>query len=134
MLSNYTSSMPINRIMEGIEKMLLTHGAKQIVRDYDNGLLVSISFVINTPKGMVGVRLPARIKNIEQLFKRNGVKYKPDQPYKTGWKNIHDWIKAQLALIDTEMVRMEEVFLPYVVDKNSNTFFEVIDKRGYYLE
>ena len=37
------------------------------------------------------------------------------QANRTAWRIIKEWILAQMALIDTEMVAVEEVFLPYML-------------------
>lgn len=36
-----------------------------------------------------------------------------------------------MALVETNMVKVQEVFLPYVVMKNRETMFDQIEKRGY---
>lgn len=134
MLKNYTSGMPINRIFDNIQKMLVAHGAKQIMFDYDNGLAVGIMFTVQTPKGVLPIKLPVRIEKIKKVFDNDGVRYKDElQPYRTGWKNIHDWIAAQMAMLDTEMVKLEEVFLPYMTTHTGQTYFEVIESRGFML-
>lgn len=134
MLSNYTSNMPMNRLFDGITKMLVSHGARQIMFEYgDQGQATGITFVLQMAKGMQPVKLPARVEKVEQVFKNQNIRYKEDQPYRTGWKNIYDWIKAQLALLDTEMVKMEEIFLPYMVNNQGKTLFEAMEKTGFYL-
>ena len=133
-LSNYTSGMPINRIFDNIQKMLVSRGAKQIMFDYDNGLATGIMFTIQSPKGLLPIKLPVRIEKIKQVFKNDGIRYKDElQPYRTGWKNIHDWIKAQLAMLDTEMVKLEEIFLPYMTDNKGQTYFEIMENRNFAL-
>jgi len=133
-LKNYTSTSSLPNIFSAIEKTLATHKAKQIIRDYDNnGRIVSISFVIETNKGILGIRLPARFSKVEQIFKEQNIRYNPDQPYRTAWATIRDWVDAQMALIDWEMVKPEEVFLPYAVNKNGQTFFEVMQESGFKL-
>ena len=37
------------------------------------------------------------------------------QANRTAWRTIKEWILAQMALIETEMVTVEEVFLPYML-------------------
>ena len=37
------------------------------------------------------------------------------QANRTAWRIIKEWIVAQMALIETEMVSMEEVFMPYML-------------------
>ena len=38
-----------------------------------------------------------------------------EQANRTAWRIIKEWIPAQMALIETEMVTVEEVFLPYML-------------------
>jgi hypothetical protein len=58
----------------------------------------------------------------------------PDQAYRTAWKNIHDWVDAQMALLETEMVRLEEVFLPYMTDSTGRSVFERMESQAFLLE
>lgn len=130
MLKNYESSSPLPNIFAAIEKTLTEHGAKQVVRDYDNGLITAISFVVETKRGPLAVKLPARFDRVKAIFDEQGLHYKEGQPYRTAWATIRDWVGAQMALIDWEMVKIEEVFLPYAVHPNGQTFFEVFESKG----
>jgi len=133
-LKNYTSGMAINRIFDGIQKMLVEHGAKQIMFDYDDGLAIGLTFTIQTPKGMLPIKLPVRIERIRKVFGNDGIYCKDDmQPYRTGWKNVYDWVAVQMAMIDTEMVKLEEVFLPYMAGQGGKTYFEILENRGFML-
>lgn len=134
MLKNYESRSPLPNIFAAIEKTLSGHGAKQIIRDYnDQGQITSISFVINTTKGTLGIRLPARFERVKQIFNEQGIRYKEDQPYRTAWATLRDWVDAQMALIDWEMVKPEEVFLPYAIHPDGRTYFDVLQSRGFQL-
>ncbi len=133
-LKNYASTAALPNMFNAIEKTLSSHGAKQIIRDYDDtGRIKAISFIVPTSKGDLGIRLPARYDQVERIFKEQGVRYKPEQPYRTAWATIRDWIDAQMALIDWEMVKPEEVFLPYAIDRSGKTYFEVLESRGFQL-
>lgn len=134
-LANYRSKSPITNILAEIENQLITHGAKQIVRDYDgNSRIVAISFVIDIKGKMIGFKLPAKVDRVEAIFKEQGlVMSKPDQAYRTAWATIRDWVKAQMALIDWEVVKLQEVFLPYAVDQNGKTFYEIMEDRQFSL-
>ena len=134
-LKNYASTSSLSNIFNAIDKVLVSHGAKQIVKDYDdNGKISSISFIIQTAKGNLSIRLPARYDQVERIFEEQGIRYKPEQPYRTAWATIRDWIDVQMALIDWEMVKFEEVFLPYAVVKSGKTYFEVLENRDFQLE
>jgi hypothetical protein len=133
-LKNYKSRSALANIFADIKRTLISHGAKQIVEEYKEGEIVSISFLVSTAKGEIGIRLPARSDRVAQIFEQQGLRYQPDQPYRTSWATIRDWISAQMALIDWEMVKMEEVFLPYAVDQDGRTFFEKIEEKGFRLD
>lgn len=133
MLKNYESKSPLPNIFAAIEKTLSVHGAKQIVRDYDNGLIVAISFAVETKRGLLTIRLPAKFDKVKAIFDEQGIRYKPEQPYRTAWATIRDWVDVQMALIDWEMVKIEEVFLPYAMH-GGQTFFEAFENKNLLLE
>lgn len=134
MLKNYASTSPIPNIFNAIEKTLTSHKAKQIVRDFDdNGRIVAISFLVETSKGPLGIKLPARFDKVEKIFQEQGIRYKEDQPYRAAWATIRDWVDSQMALIDWEMVKLEEVFLPYATNNKGQTFFEIVEESSFKL-
>lgn len=135
MLKNYASTAALPNIFSAIEKTLTAHGAKQITRDYgDDGRITAITFIVKTAKGDLGIRLPARFDKVERIFQEQGLRYKPEQPYRTAWATIRDWVDSQMALIDWDMVKPEEVFLPYAVHHSGKTFFEVIENTSFMLD
>ncbi len=60
--------------------------------------------------------------------------YGYEQAYRVAWRNILDWVQAQMALIEIEMTKLEEVFLPYMVAKSGKTYFETLENRQFQLE
>jgi hypothetical protein len=42
------------------------------------------------------------------------------------WRVIKDWVEAQLALIEANQVKIEQVFLPYAITAQGNTLYEQI--------
>jgi len=136
MIKNYTSNS--KQTFDIIQKCLIQHKAQQIMFEYeDNGTVKALAFVLKINDKIFGFRLPARLENVEKMFfieknkKRQTWQHKIElndeekqQAYRTAWANIRDWITAQMALIDTEQVKMEEVFLPYMVVGNNKTLFE----------
>jgi hypothetical protein len=45
------------------------------------------------------------------------------------WRIIKDWVEAQMAILESQMVQMEEIFLPYMVNRQGQTFFEAYQKK-----
>lgn len=145
-LKNYTSEVPVERTLQNILAILNKHGASKVTLEYANGEAFAVTFVIKTEMGMLPVKLPARIENVERLIysqKKPRYGWQKAEPLtenekaqvrRTAWKNIYDWIAAQMALVETSMVKIEEVFLPYMQDREGVTFFERMEERSFLLE
>jgi hypothetical protein len=143
-IKNYASDIPINRIFERIQQTLVQHGAKQITFDYDdNGAIGGVAFVIAVQGRMLPIKLPARVDKAQVVLKKqydSGVisrsmgrrVYEPEQAYRVAWRNILDWLEAQMALLDIEMAKLEEIFLPYITN-NGKTLFEFYEERQFLL-
>ncbi|HYD35529.1 MAG TPA: hypothetical protein VD999_05655 [Vitreimonas sp.] len=118
-IKNYTSRDTVTKSLNHIQQLLASKKAEKIMIDYKDGEPVAITFLINSPKGLLPIRLPARIEGVAAVMygaRLNQLNNQAlDQVKRTAWKNIFDWIDAQIALVETEMVKLEEVFLPYIV-------------------
>jgi len=52
--------------------------------------------------------------------------------YRVAWRVIRDWIMSQMALFETEMVELEQVFLPYMTDQTGvSTLYERLLKDDF---
>ena len=49
-----------------------------------------------------------------------------DYCYRVAWRVLRDWVDTQMALVELDIVQMQEISLPYVVQKNGQTLFENI--------
>jgi len=47
------------------------------------------------------------------------------------WRQILRWIEAQLALVDTEMVQIQEVFMPYLQMNTGQTLYEKLEETKF---
>ncbi len=135
-LKNTYSHKPINRIFTDLQEVLANHGAKKIMFDYGNdGKIYGISFAIEIKGKLIGFKLPARLENVAQILKNeNAKKFDDEQIYRVAWRNIEDWTGAQCAMIDIGMVKLEEVFLPYMTDNQGRSLFEKFENNGFLLE
>ena len=43
----------------------------------------------------------------------------------TAWRNVRDWILAQMALVESCDVPVDQIFLPYLSDNAGRTLYEV---------
>jgi hypothetical protein len=133
-LKNYASEASEASIFDAIRKTLAAHKAKRIVFDYDDaGRATGIEFTVKLGSVPYTFRLPARFEAAEPLVAQarrsagmsatSGEKLR-NQTYRTVWATLRDWIDAQMALIDIGAVRIEEVFMPYLIIEPGVTMFE----------
>ena len=130
-LLNYTTSIDVHKTLGEIQKILVTHGARKIMYDYDgNGHIQALCFQVVTAGGDRSIKLPANIPSIYEVLKQQKkagkIKTNPDyaQAERVGWRIIKDWVEAQMAILETQMVQLEEIFLPYMMNRNGLTYFE----------
>jgi hypothetical protein len=128
-----------------LQQTLGSHGAKQISYDYgDNGKVQGVQFVIKVKDRFIPIKLPARVDKAQAVLKKQWEEgiishkrgkentYGYDQAYRVAWRNILDWVQAQMALLKIGMANMEEVFLPYMQDRQGVTFYEAWKNKGSY--
>lgn len=123
-IKNYRSEVDAYTSLGEIQGALAKHGARQIMVEYDDsGDPSGVAFSIETPMGRRGFMLPANIDGVMAVFKQQKVTANKAQAMRTGWRNIRDWVLAQMAIIEAGMVSMEEVFFPYLTDGRGNTLY-----------
>lgn len=128
-IKNYTTTINVNKTIGEIKRILSKHGATAIMTEYDNGNVIGLSFKIMTPRGELGIRLPSNTDRVLQVLKNqrknnNQVKDTFEQANKVAWRIIKDWVDAQMAILETEMVEMEQIFLPYVLNNKGKTLYQ----------
>lgn len=137
-IKNYTTTINANKTIGEIQELLSKHGANAIMTEYNNGEVIGLSFKIMTPRGEMGVKLPANTDRVLQVLrnqrkKNNQVKDTMEQATKTAWRIIKDWIDAQMAILETEMVEMEEIFLPYMINNDGQTLYQAFKNNQLML-
>lgn len=139
-LLNYTTEIDCDKSAAEISKCLATHGASAIMTEYDkeSGLVSALSFKIEGPHGPMGFRLPCDwrpvLKVLEQQKKKQPrIRATREQAVRTAWRVVKDWVEAQMAFIETQMVTTEQVFLPYTVMKDGRTLSERMSEDPTFL-
>lgn len=138
-IKNAGSVMALPKIFDIIKKTLVSHKARHITESYDEqGRISAIEFVLLIGTQEYPFRLPARVASVEKILYPNTQarwlsKTQKEQAYRVAWANIRDWIGAQCALIDTGMVKAEEVFLPYLISNRGQTLYEEMASAQFLL-
>lgn len=131
-LLNYTTTIDVDKTLSEIQRLLVRSGARSLLMEYtEDGSPRAVSFLIRTPGGEVGFRLPANIDAIFAVLCRQYSDGKvqrrfasKEQAARVGWRIVKDWLEAQLAIIETEMVTFEQVMLPYMTVQNNLSLYE----------
>ena len=118
--------------------MLAKAGARSVSVSYDafggpDGLL----FTIDTPFGEQSFGLPVDSRKVEQVLNRDGVAPRyctPEHAQRVGWRVVKDWLEAQLAILATEMVTLDQIMLPYLRDDTGRTMYDLYRERQLALE
>lgn len=136
-LLNYTTSVSADKTVAEISRLLAKAGAKAIMHEYDdNGYIVSLSFKLELNGQPMGFKLPTDWRPVQKTLESQRVerRYKTqEQALKVAWRITKDWVEAQLAIIETRMVKTEQVFLPYAVTNDGRTVFERVGEDPRFL-
>jgi len=142
-IKNFSTEIPVTRTIAEIEKMLTKYGATHIMKEYNGDIPVMLIFAITTEHGRMGIRLPIRPERVLAVFKKQvSARLLPNkywdgewaiaQSHRVAWRVVKDWLDAQLAILSIEMVKLEEIFLPYVYnDRLKMTVFEILEERNF---
>ena len=134
-IKNYTSTVDVYKSLGGIQGALASHGARKIMVDYDAaGKPIGVMFGVETPEGPRGFALPANVDGVLAVFASQKLKADREQAERTAWKNVHDWVLAQMALIEAGQVQLDEVFLPYLTDGRGRTLYQLYQGGQLALE
>ena len=138
---NYTTTVSAFRTSNEIEEILVKHKAKSIMKNYEGESITGLSFLIDTGVQQIPIRLPVKVDECLKVLKkekrenpRKQIKDTREHAERVAWRILKDWVEAQMALLDIEMVRLEEIFLPYIQTNNGQTVYERLEERQFLLE
>lgn len=124
-IKNYTTVKDVFSSLGEIQGSLAKHGATKIMTEYDGGKPVSVSFVLETQAGPRGFTLPAPVEGTLRAFAAAKVKADREQAEMTAWRNVRDWVLAQMALVESCDIPVDQVYLPYMTNHDGRTLYEI---------
>lgn len=134
-IKNYTTKVDVYTSLGEIQGALARNGAIKIMIDYgEDRKPIAVTFGINTVFGLQGFQLPANIDGVMAVFAKQKIKADREQAERTAWRNIRDWILAQMAFVEAGNVQVDEVFLPYLTDGKGRTLYQVYQSGQLLLE
>ena len=126
-LLNYSTKVEAHRTVSEITAILVRHGASRIMQEYDgSGNIVALKWSLAGRYGTLGYAMPVNYQAVYEVLTEEGRIFKRDaerrkeQARRVAWRILKDWIEAQIALLESGMVEMEEIFLPYMLAGDSD--------------
>jgi len=135
-LLNYTTTVAPGKTANQIVDILARKGARNILLDYDGRAKIQgIKWRIESPHGPLSFALPVNVEAVYQVMTRdhilvNDAARRREQSERVAWRILKDWVEAQMALLETGMVQMEEIFLPYMLS-GGQTLYQALASRGF---
>ena len=125
---NYTTTVEAGRTIGEITMLLVQKKAVSINTEYDDkGKAQSLTFIIRVGENLI----PFRMKpNVE------GVRRKLPNPYdyvraeRVAWRILLRWVEAQMAMVESTQAEMGQVFLPYAVNSQGETFWQAFQQNN----
>lgn len=69
-LLNYTTTVDAIKTAAEIEVILIRGGAKAIQKEIDNGKVISIKFIVDSPIGTIPIELPVQIAAVAEILRK----------------------------------------------------------------
>jgi len=131
-IKNYTSETPAARSIQEIQDSLVKHGATGVLFEYEQGTgrISGLKFKLSFKGNDLGFSLPVGWEKFKAVLVEQGVissrtKDADDKAYRIAWRCLRDWVLAQMALYETQMVELPQVFLPFAVQADgTSTLYE----------
>ena len=132
-LLNYTTEVPVARTIGQVQALLVEAGARSIASEYSEvGTPTGMAFVVETAYGLRRFLIPVNSDSVFAVLAREKVQPRfktPQHAERVAWRIVKDWLEAQLAIIHTEMVTLDQVMLPYMSDDSGRTVYELYRDR-----
>ena len=83
----------------------------------------------------VAFSLPVHWRRFPRVLELQHVRRLDEEEYvyHVAWRNIWDWVMAQLALYETEIVDGPQVFLPFAIEAKGQTLYEHVGANPRFL-
>ena len=136
----YTTTIAAAKSLSQITDALAKHGASSIRTDYIDGKPAGLGFLLPTPHGDRNFALPVDVDAVHRLLsaqrsgqagyaKNSRVDDRREQAERVAWRVLHDWLIAQLAIIEAQMVAFDQVMLPYLKVDDDRTLYAAFKEQ-----
>jgi hypothetical protein len=137
-IKNYRSHVSATRSIEEIQSALVKNGATGVMFEYEpfsNGRVSSLVFRLSVNDNPVSFSLPVNWRAFQAVLKKQRVPRWDDEDYvyRVAWRCLRDWALAQMALYETSMVDLPQVFFPFATAIKGRTAYELVKNNQLLL-
>lgn len=146
-LVNYTSTVPVTTSLAECQSRLAAAGADHIGVGYDDGIPNALTFRLLGPHGVRDFTIPVDVDAVQRLIaeqrrsKRISSKamavtvlLSRDHAARVAWRIIKDWVAVQCALVEAQLVSLDEAMLPHLHVDPEHTLAQAYRQRETALE
>lgn len=135
-LLNYTTKISPQQTIGEIQRILSDYGVEAMMTEYEGRQVSSVSFKMNVNGQSFPFRMPCNWRGVYEIL--NTSEYpkqcrNEEQAIRVAWRILYVWIKAQLSLVDVNMVTIPQVLLPYTIMKDGKTLSEKAMENPQFL-
>jgi len=125
---NYTTSVPVAQSLSEMQERLAGSGADHIGVAYEDGQPVALTFMMRGPHGPRHFTVPVDVDAMQRLLRhqedegafkslRKGKGHFTSREHaaRVAWRVMKDWLAATLALVECDLMRLDEAMLPYLM-------------------
>jgi hypothetical protein len=127
-LKDYTTTVTVSRSVAEITRFLVAAGARGVAQEYTaDGGVRSLTFAIPFAGVQLTYLLPVDAEAVRRVLLRQKVSPRyltTDHCDRVAWRILRDWVSAQAAIIETQMVTFQQVMLPYMRTEDGATVFD----------
>lgn len=141
-LLNYTTEIEAAKTLGEITGLLVASKAQAIMTEFDGaGNPTAVSFRIMGKFGVMNFRLPCNFMAAGKILNKQAQTGKIPRRYindvvqarRVAWRIMRQWLEAQLALVELEMVPIEQIFLSYMQTDDGRTVYERLEEKRFGL-
>ena len=130
-----TTRIAPERTVSEIQQVLARNEARAVLLEYEGCQIAAVSFQYVVGDQTIPFRLPCRWQAMEGVLRQSGKRPRYGDTFETwarrvAWRQILRWVEAQMALVETSMVKVQEVFFPYIQTRTGQTLYELQEKKG----
>lgn len=122
---NYSTKIDAWKTCNEVQQILSKHNVTHFSIRNEGTFPVALAFTIDYKGKPLNFLLPCNHEGVLSSLKRDKKVPKAsknsEQALRTSWRIIKDWIEAQMAIVESELAPIQEVFLPYLVNETGET-------------